>query len=48
MLLVEMTNRHNDGTGVGSLDPRNVTFVVVKLLFSGLTSEVGFLNVKQR
>ena len=43
-----MTDHHNDGTGVGILDPRKVIFVVVKLVFSSLTSEVRFFNVKQK
>lgn len=46
--LVEMTDHHNDGTGVGILDPRKLIFVVVKLVFSSLTSEVRFFNVKQK
>lgn len=43
-----MTSHHKDSTAVGSVGPRQLPVVVVKLLFSDFTSEVKIFNVKQR
>lgn len=45
MLLGEMIHHPTAGASVGSLRPEKVAFEGVKLVFSGLPSEVRFVNV---